>query len=46
MQYITLGRSDLRVSHICMGCMGFGDASRGQHTWTVDEETSRAIIRP
>lgn len=27
MQYTTLGRSDLRVSRICMGCMGFGDAS-------------------
>lgn len=45
MQYTTLGRSDLRVSRICMGCMGFGDASRSQHTWTVNEETSRAIIR-
>lgn len=45
MKYAKLGTSDLTVSRICMGCMGFGDASRGQHSWTVDEETSRSIIR-
>ena len=28
-----------------MGCMGFGDASNGQHSWTIDEEHSREIIR-
>ena len=26
------------VSEICMGCMGFGDPTRGQHTWTLDEK--------
>ena len=45
MQYTKLGNSDLTVSRICMGCMGFGDAQHGQHTWTVDEEHSREIIR-
>lgn len=45
MKYTQLGNSDLRVSRICMGCMGFGDASNGQHSWTVDEEHSREIIR-
>jgi aryl-alcohol dehydrogenase-like predicted oxidoreductase len=44
-EYTKLGRSDLRVSRICMGCMGFGDPGRGQHSWTVDEEQSRAILR-
>lgn len=33
-----LGNSDLMVSEICMGCMGFGDPTRGQHTWTLDEK--------
>lgn len=28
-----------------MGCMGFGDAGNGQHSWTVDEEHSREIIK-
>lgn len=45
MKYTKLGNSDLNVSRICMGCMGFGDAARGQHSWTVDEEHSREIIR-
>lgn len=45
MKYIKLGKSDLLVSRICMGCMGFGDPANGQHTWTLDEEYSREIIR-
>ena len=45
MQYTRLGKSDLLVSRICMGCMGFGDPSTGQHRWTLDETASRDIIR-
>ena len=45
MQYTKLGKSDLHVSQVCLGCMGFGDAAHGQHSWTLDEEVSRAIIR-
>ena len=45
MQYTKLGNSDLNVSRICMGCMGFGNAATGQHSWTVDEARSREIIR-
>ena len=45
MKYVTLGNSDLKVSRICMGCMGFGDASKGQHSWTLDEESSKEIIK-
>lgn len=45
MKYTKLGNSELNVSRICMGCMGFGDASRGQHSWTIDEEHSREIIK-
>lgn len=45
MQYTRLGKSELTVSRICMGCMGFGDAQSGQHSWTLDEEHSREIIR-
>ncbi len=45
MQYTKLGNADLTVSRICMGCMGFGDAKNGQHSWTVDEEHSREIIK-
>lgn len=45
MQYTKLGNSDLTVSRICMGCMGFGEAGNGQHSWTVDEPHSREIIK-
>ena len=45
MEYTKLGNSNLTVSRICMGCMGFGDPSNGQHSWTLDEEHSRKIIR-
>lgn len=45
MKYTKLGNSDLHISRICMGCMGFGEAGNGQHSWTVDEEHSREIIK-
>ena len=45
MKYTKLGMTDLNVSRICMGCMGFGDPKNGQHTWTLGEEDSREIIR-
>ena len=45
MEYTKLGNSDLKVSRICMGCMGFGNAKSGIHSWTLDEEHSRAILK-
>ncbi len=45
MKYTKLGNSDLTVSRICMGCMGFGDSKTGQHSWTVDEKQTREIIQ-
>lgn len=45
MKYTKLGSSELSVSRICMGCMGFGNASTGQHSWTIDEEHTREIIK-
>lgn len=45
MKYIKLGNSDLKVSRICLGCMGFGDSTSGQHSWTLDENHSREIIK-
>ena len=45
MRYTKLGNSDLNVSRICMGCMGFGDPGQGRHSWTLDEAHTRQIIR-
>ena len=44
MKYIKLGNSNLNVSRICMGCMGFGDPQNGMHTWTLPEKESIEII--
>ncbi len=35
----------MKVSRICLGCMGFGDAERWVHKWVLDEENSRPIIQ-
>ena len=45
MKYKKLGNSDLIVSNICLGCMGFGDSTKGQHSWTLNEESSEEIIK-
>ncbi|MGN1181403.1 MAG: aldo/keto reductase [Faecalibacillus sp.] len=45
MEYIRLGNSDLKVSKVCLGCMGFGKASSGMHSWTLPEDESREIIK-
>jgi len=44
MKYTKLGNSNLKVSRICMGCMGFGDPKNGMHTWTLPESESIEII--
>jgi aryl-alcohol dehydrogenase-like predicted oxidoreductase len=43
--YVKLGQTGVDVSRICLGCMSYGDASRGGHPWVLDEETSRPFIR-
>lgn len=45
MKYTRLGNTGMKVSCICLGCMGFGDASRWIHKWVLDEDNSRPIIR-
>ncbi|HEY4202315.1 MAG TPA: aldo/keto reductase [Devosiaceae bacterium] len=44
MRYTRLGRTGLEVSRICIGCMSFGDTSRGGHGWVLGEAESRPII--
>lgn len=45
MHYTMLGRTGLRVSRLCLGCMTYGIAQPGQHQWTLDEEASRPFFR-
>jgi aryl-alcohol dehydrogenase-like predicted oxidoreductase len=45
MRYLKLGNTGLDVSPIALGCMTYGDPDRGHPTWSLDEETSRPLIR-
>ena len=45
MEYVRLGRTGLKVSRLCLGCMTYGEPGRGSHEWTLDEERSRPFIR-
>lgn len=44
MQYTTLGRSDIKVSKFCLGCMSFGDPASKMHAWTLNFTESEKII--
>ena len=45
MQYVNLGRSGLKVSRLCLGCMTYADPKIGSHPWIFDEDQSRPFIR-
>ena len=44
MKYTKLGQSDVTVSRICIGCMGFGVPVPGGHQWTLDYNSTKEII--
>jgi aryl-alcohol dehydrogenase (NADP+) len=43
MDYIRLGRTGLRVSRLCLGCMTYG--APAWRDWVLDEASSRPFIR-
>src|SRR6188768_2798255 len=45
MNYLNLGKSGLKVSKLCLGCMSYGAPERGAHAWTLNEEQSRPFIQ-
>ncbi|WP_432842415.1 aldo/keto reductase [Dactylosporangium sp. CA-092794] len=45
MRYIKLGSTGLDVSPIAIGAMTYGDPGRGHPVWSLDEETSRPLIK-
>ncbi len=44
MEYVRLGKSGLKVSRLCLGCMSFGQPSENW-SWVLDEEQSRPYIK-
>ena len=50
MDYVNLGKTGLKVSRICLGCMTYGKPATGEllagrHAWTLNEEESRPFLR-
>ncbi|MGL4549992.1 MAG: aldo/keto reductase [Gemmataceae bacterium] len=45
MEYRNLGRTGLKVSRLCLGCMSYGAPERGAHAWTLGEDASRPFLR-
>jgi aryl-alcohol dehydrogenase-like predicted oxidoreductase len=45
MDYTRLGSSGLKVSRIALGCMSFGDTSRGFSEWALDDDAAEPIFR-
>ncbi|MXO47927.1 aldo/keto reductase [Erythrobacter vulgaris] len=46
MEYVNLGTSGMKVSRLCLGCMSYGDTTRGWHgDWVLGEDESRPFIR-
>ena len=45
MEYVKLGKSDLKVSRICLGCMSFGEVHEGGHTWLLNQEQTDEMIK-
>jgi 1-deoxyxylulose-5-phosphate synthase len=45
MQYTRLGSSGLKISRIALGCMSFGDTSRGFNEWALNDDAAEPIFR-
>jgi len=50
MDYVNLGKTGLKVSRICLGCMTYGQPPAGKlrpgsHAWTLSEEHSQPFLR-
>ena len=50
MNYVNLGKTGLKVSRICLGCMSYGVPATGKlkpgrHAWTLNEEESKPFFR-
>ncbi len=50
MEYINFGKTGLKVSRICLGCMSYGAPAKGpltpgSHAWTLNEQDSQPFLR-
>ena len=50
MEYTRLGKTGLKVSRICLGCMSYGEPAKGaltpgSHAWTLNETDSQPFLK-
>ncbi len=45
MDYVTLGDTGLQVSRICLGCMSYGEPTRGNQPWSLDRDAAVPFFR-
>src|SRR4051812_33078249 len=43
MEYVNLGRTGVKVSRLCLGCMTYGSSK--WRPWVLDEDASRPFFR-
>jgi hypothetical protein len=46
MEYARVGSNGMKVSRICLGCMGFGDAERWVYKWLLEYNPMLAHMFP
>ena len=44
MEYTTLGKTDIKISRHCVGCMSFGKPSADFHEWTLDTQKTEKMV--
>lgn len=44
MEYTTLGKTDIKISRLCVGCMSFGKPSADFHEWTLDPQETEKMV--
>jgi aryl-alcohol dehydrogenase-like predicted oxidoreductase len=44
-EYAFLGSTGLKVSRVALGCMSFGDTSRGFNQWALDDDAAEPVFR-
>ena len=44
MEYTTLGKTDIKISKLCVGCMSFGKPSADFHEWTLDPQETEKMV--
>lgn len=45
MEYVRLGKTGLKVSRLCLGCMSFGKPGWAVHPWVLDRDQSMPFFR-